>query len=167
MKIPKQKILSASRCLINIGLTLQFYVPCAVCLYYIGLMTYMLFTIPPDKMEGSGGMIFIPIGFVALGIMIFLVILTITIIWCAIYLFWDRYGNRFHALCFLIATNVLLGGLWSLMWIVKFAAVPIWWHDPEFWLLSPAPIVIPTLLYIIASRLFFPKNGTGVSEPQS
>ena len=169
MKAPRQKISSVSRWLINIGLTLQFYVPYAVFLYGIGLIAYTVITEMSDIPENvrGWGVELIPIGFGAIAIMIILIMLAITITWCACYLLWDRYGNRFHALCFLIATNVLLGGLWLWAWIDAFAVVPIWWHDPDFWLTSPAPIVIPTLFYIVALWLLFPKNGTDVSELKS
>jgi len=162
MKAPRQKISSASRWLINIGLTLQFYIPCAFCLCYIYRIAYMLFTEPHDSV-GNPQPVAIVIGFGVAGIMMMLVILAVPTVWCTIYLLWDRYGNRFNALCLLIATNVLLGGLWFLLWINVFAPGT----DLGFWLLSPAPIVIPTLLYYVALRLLFPKNGTGVSEPKS
>ena len=153
MKASRQKNSSASRWLINIGLTLQFYVPCVVSLYNICLMVYMLFTMPPASV-GDGGMLVVVYGFVAAGMMIFLIALVGTIVWCTIYLLWDRYGNRFHALCFLIATNILVSVPWFSMWINAFTTP----EDPNFWLLSPAPIAIPTLLYVAALLLLTPKT---------
>ena len=126
----------------------------------------MLFTEPHDTV-GNPLPVAIVIGLGLAGIMMMLVILAVPTVWCTIYLLWDRYGNRFNAICFLIATNVLAGSCWCLSWIKAIASMPETWHDPNFWLLSPAPIVIPTLFYLVALWLLFPKNGTGVSELKS
>jgi len=153
MKAPRQKISSASRWLINVGLALQFCVPCVVYLFNIFLMMYTFFTMPPATV-GDGGMLVVVYSFVVAGMMIFLILLVGTIVWCTIYLLWDRYGNRFRALCFLIATNMLVSIPWFLMWINAFTTP----EDPNFWLLSPAPIAIPTLLYVGALLLLTPKS---------
>jgi len=63
--------------------------------------------------------------------------------WCM-----DRFGNRQFALGFLIVSNILGGGIWLWSWILEFS--PMIYHNPDVWLFSPAPIVIPTMLYFIA-----------------
>jgi len=168
--IPRQKISSVSRWLINIGLTLQFYIPWAflLCSY---LIAFIFITVPSSAefikllttaakcfevalaaivfLALSGGAIATPI--------ILLVILAVPTVWCAIYLLWDRHGNRFNALCFLIATDILVGGGWFLLWKNEFGQS---WNDPGVWLFSPVPIIIPTLLYIVALLLWTPENAS-------
>ena len=128
-----------SRWLINIGLTLQFYIPG---LFYMFCVLVLLY---PSGSGGEGAGLAMAIG------IIFLALLIVTVIWCVIYLYWDRYGNRCIALGFLIASNFVFGGIWLLIWIVAFSRAI--WDDPDVWLFSPAPIVVPTVFYIIAMIL--------------
>jgi len=149
-----QKISPLPRWLINIGLTLQFYIPGAIHLFYISMMGYIVLTglsrprhYPPEN-EGAGLAFLVG--------MLLLFILFAMIVWYAIYWLWDRYGNRRNALIFLITTNLLGGGIWLLQWIKCFSLAVL--YDPDLWIFSPAPIVIPTILYIIAWRMMRPKE---------
>jgi len=142
--IPKQKISSASRWLINIGLTLQFYIPWAVLLYGFGASAYEFLTSTHPKVRGMASYMATMI----------LIILVFAIIWYIVYLCWDRYGNRFHALCFLFATNLLVGLIWFSSWAEMFSDA----NAPLFWITSPTPLIIPTLCYTVALLLWTPKN---------
>ena len=149
---PRQKISSASRWLINIGLTLQFYIPCALFLFCFSMMVPAFFTTP-------SGEACIVHGIVLLICWLTLAVLIIASVWCCIYWLWNRYGNRFHALYFLVVANILVGALWFWWWLQ---------YDPIWTYLSPAPLIIPTLLYVVALQLLTPKNTSDVfpNEPQ-
>ena len=135
----RQKMPSLPRWLVNIGLTLQFYFPGSLYLFIICGYIYGIVTSPPGaRVPGLA---------VVIGMLILIILLVVTT-WLIIYLHWDRYGNRRNALVFLIVMNIVGGGIWLLWWIAAFS--PGIWYDLDVWLFSPAPIAVPTLLYIIA-----------------
>ena len=143
----RQKTASLPRWLINIGLTLQFYIPGALYLFIVCVGIYGFVTAPPGK--GVPGLAVVIV-------ILILFILIVTTTWFVIYMLWNRYGNRSNALGFLIATNLFGGGIWLLLWIKCFW--PGLLNDPDLWLFSPAPIFIPTLLYFIAWLKMCPKK---------
>ena len=83
-----------------------------------------------------------------------LLLLVVTVPWCTLYLFWDRHGSRFNALCFLIATSLLACGFFR--WITIERRVDGAHVDGPL----PLLVVIPTLLYIVALLLLIPKNAS-------
>ena len=164
----KQKIAPLPRWLINIGLTLQFYIPCSINLFFVSMAVYALLNPPPGARahpgpsEGSGLIFF-------LGLLILFALLA-KITWLVIYWLWDRYGNRRFALGGLIVGNTLFGGAWFLVWSQAFyqgkpLKDPIVWlvkltqrGDPFAWLISPSPVVIPTLFYFFALVLMIMRS---------
>ena len=145
---PRQKIPSVSRWLINIGLTLQFYIPWAVLLYGFGASAYEFLTSTHPKVRGMASYMATMI----------LIILVFAIIWYIVYLLWDRHGNRLHALCFLFATNLLVDLIWLSSWKEMVSSTNA--NTLLFWITSPTPLIIPTVLYIVALLLFTPKNAS-------
>ena len=140
----KQKMALLPRCLINLGLMMQFYFPCSVYLSTICLIGHFAVTSPPTT--GSTWAFLVPALFL---IQLFPLFTSIALY--AIYFLGDRYGNRRNALYFLIATNVVGGGIWLLYWIRFF--IPAIWDHPAARFVAPLPVLIPLLFYMIV--LFF------------
>jgi hypothetical protein len=143
----KQKMTPLPRWLINIGLTLQFYIPCSIRLFLVSGVVCSIFSElsrprygTPLENEGVGMM-------AAAGVLL-LFILLVEVVWYVIYWHQDRYGDQCNALEFLIVINFFLGGFWLYCWIGCFSSTIL--YDPNVWVFSPVPIVIPTILYIIA-----------------
>ena len=153
----RQKMTSLPRWLVNIGLTLQFYIPCPIYLFLACAAGYTFLnpsphpqSVAPDKSgglaEGLGLIIDISMkGFLVFAGMLLLIVLFVNITWCLIYQLWDRYDQH-KALGFLIVTNFIGGGIWLCLWVGSLSSS----QQGVTLLFSPAPIVIPTLLYIIA-----------------
>jgi len=107
----KPKIAPLPRWLINIGLTLQFYIPGLI---YLCLVLMLLVFAGPVEAGVRGRGLAMVIGMVSL------VILLVAVCWCGIYLHWHRHGDPCNALIFLITTNILACGIWLSYWIGEF-----------------------------------------------
>lgn len=128
------------RILVNIGLTFQFYIPGLIYLWFTVMGFREVFSAPPDA-RGTG------LGFVVSFMLAILFLFPVLGLYL-IYMFWDRFGKQINALKFLFVFNILLGFLWLGGWIMLFGGGIV--YDPDVWLFSPAPLLLPTIFYGIA-----------------
>ena len=143
---PKQKIATLPRWLINIGLTLQFYIPGVILLGFAWLtLGGVLFGEHVCGVSAAFGIISL---FILLG----------ASVWYGIYLLMNRYDSPCDALIFLVTINFAIGLIWLTGWVSLFSQVISYEafgiQDLLFLLLiSPAPLIVSTLFYMTALSL--------------
>lgn len=135
-EMAKQRLRGELRVLVNIGLTLQFYIPFVVYLI-LGVGHIAPYINHPDPPRGSG--LAVAIGVMCLFIFAIYFALFLT------YFLWDRYGSPRNALIFLLTVDVLLGGAWFAAWV---STVNL--EDADMWLFSPLPFALPMIMYAVA-----------------
>lgn len=139
----KPKLSLLARIFVNIGLTLQFYIPGLIYLFFSALLWWTIFTAKPG-VQGTG------LGFVFAVIFTFLLLIPVLIVYVS-YVLWDRYGSSRNALCFLIAADSSFGLIWLAYWLLGFGQAAM--YDPDVWLFSPLPMLVPIAFYVIALLL--------------
>ena len=146
-KMPQQPLNTISRCLTNIGLTLQFYIP-FVGIFSVVVMIFWHFIGPTEKPEVKGAD-----GFVLAFAVIMAIVLIGMIITYYAYLSLNDRKSPQTGLIFLIVVSHIVGGFW--LFCSCLSGMSANDHYPWYsWMCFPFIIIVPIILYSIALFLY-------------